>query len=55
MYLKIKFTAKKYVHLKLNLQPKIGLSYAISVIKKDFSEISVQVNTFYFSLPNVNY
>ena len=40
--------------LKLNLSPKIGLTYAISIVKWLFG-IFVWVNIFYFSLLNLNY
>ena len=40
--------------LKLNLSPKIGLTYAISIVKWFFG-IFVIVNIFYFSLLNLNY
>ena len=40
--------------LKLNLSPKIGLIYAISIVKWFFG-IFVLVNIFYFSLLNLNY
>ena len=39
--------------LKLNLSPKIGLTYAISIVKWFFG-IFVLVNIFYFSLLNLN-
>ena len=40
--------------LKLNLRWKIGLTYAISIVKW-FFEIFVRENIFYFSLLNLNY
>ena len=40
--------------LKLYLSPRIGLTYAISIVKW-FFEIFVSVNIFYFSLLNLNY
>ena len=40
--------------LKLNLLPKVGMTYAISIVKW-FFEIFVLVNIFYFPLLNLNY
>ena len=40
--------------VKLNLRPKIGLTYAISIVKWFFG-VFVWENIFYFSLLNLNY
>ena len=40
--------------LKLNLSPKVGLTYAISIVKW-FFEMFVLVNIFYLFLLNLNY
>ena len=40
--------------VKLNLRPKIGLTYAISIVKWFFG-VFVYENIFYFSLLNLNY